>query len=135
MFEILGLESRVIENISAVGPGAMRADLRHTEGEIWIVCEALGYHDNAGALNGQWSYGLPGAGIPLDDWLAHASTDRISCYGKSQLSANAFHGPALPFVCDTRNFLQWTVGALLAGEYSYIDAVVYVVHGARRVTP
>ena len=135
MFEILGLESRLVHIASAAGAGTMRADLQPAEGEIWIVCEAMGYHDNAGALNGRWSYGLAALRKGLDAWLAHASTDRISCYGKSQLSANVFHAPALPYTCDQLNFLQWSVQALLAGEYSYIDAIVYVLRGVRRLTP
>lgn len=120
---------RTINVASAAGAGDKTASLFPADGEIYIVVQALGYNDE-GALNGRWTLtdGV-GATITLDPAVSHDITDRVSCYSKDPLSANAHQGQHLPFVLDSKARLVWTVFGLGAGKKGYIDAVVMVMRG------
>jgi len=128
MFEVLGLETRVVNIASVAGAGDKTAILQPSDGEIWIVVEALGYNDE-GAIQSRWSYTDGTLTIILDPALAVATTDRISCYSKSPNSANAHSTARLPFVLNSAASLTWTSFSLAAGKKGYVDAIVQVLRG------
>lgn len=128
MLDLLGLDTIATTKASSAGAGDMTASLTPADGEIWVVVEANGYNDE-GALNGRWTFYRAGVTLTLDPAISHAATDRVSCYAKSPLSANAYHGPQLPFVLNSNTRLDWTVFGLGAGKKAYIDAVILVLKG------
>lgn len=128
MFDLLGLEMRVDTLASAAGAGDMSVNLLPADGEVWIVADALGYNDE-GALNGQWVLNVGTETITLDPQISHGTTDRVSCYSKSPLSANAHSTCKLPIVLYSDDYLQWTVFGLGAGKKAYLDYIIYVLRG------
>lgn len=128
MFELLGLDIRCVNFSSAPGAGDKDANCKPTDGETWIVAEALGYNDE-GALNGRWTFSDGSTTITIDPAVSHDTTDRVSVYAKSPLSANAHSGWKLPIRLTSKSSLKWTTFGLGAGKKSYIDACVYVLRG------
>lgn len=107
---------------SGAGGGDLYAELTPTQGEIWVVMTATGYHDDDGAAR-------------LCYWLFHdgAAGAELSRTSNLQLVMESLYlicGFSRPLVLHYGQKLQFHVDGLVAGHLATIRAVVAVIRGA-----
>lgn len=129
MYETLGLEMRVGNVASAAGAGDKSATLQPSDGEMWIVVNAVGYNDE-GDLSSRWTISDGVTTIRQLEDLTIGTGDRWSCYANYGNGSSFNYTPyKLPIVLDSKTSLIHTHFGLGAGKKCYIDYIVHVIRG------